>query len=338
MLFGNSPSDFGFLPPQFNGDVQVFFPTGITQTQTQNWQHWTKPRGISMVYMLAIAGGGGGGGGFSGASNTARGGGGSGACSGLATLMMPAIFLPDSLKIMVGAGGQGGAAGVAGSAGSNSYISVGAGNTTGIATPQVILSSGVNAPGGGGAGTGAAGGTAGTVPSAATIATLGPLGKLGFFPGVITLLGNAGTIGLAGNTGGSQLGGAGTAITAVWNSIPFSQGTSGAGINTPAQTGLSGGSITLQGTTVEHAEGMFTTLAGGSSGTPVVGGGNGNNGIRSFKPFLHTGGTGGGSSDSYTGGNGGMGGIGCGGGGGGAGTTGGRGGDGGPGMVAIICW
>ena len=32
MLFGDSPSDFGFLPPQFRGDVQVFFPTGTANT------------------------------------------------------------------------------------------------------------------------------------------------------------------------------------------------------------------------------------------------------------------------------------------------------------------
>ena len=75
MLFGNSPSDFGFLPPQFKGDVQLFLPTGTAATQ---WQQWIKPRGVGMVYMIAIGGGGGGGGGFTGASNTTRGGGGDG--------------------------------------------------------------------------------------------------------------------------------------------------------------------------------------------------------------------------------------------------------------------
>lgn len=340
MFFGNSPSDFGFLPPQFKGDVQIFFPTGVANTQ---WQTWTKPRGVSMVYMIAISGGGGGGGGFTRASNATGGGGGSGSCSGMATLMIPAIFLPDSLKISVGQGGQGGTPAIngnAGFAGVNSYITLGAGVTAGVTIPNVILASGINAPGGGGAGTGAAGGPAGTVPTVATIASVGPMGKLGFWPNTGTAANN-GYVGLQGIIGGVQTGAVGGNITAGWNVIPFTPGASGAGINTPAQVGFTGGSISLQAA-VDFADGTFTPAsnfrAGGIAGTLGVPGGNGNNGIKSLKPFFNTGGTGGGSCDNAAGGNGGDGGIGCGGGGGGAGTTGGRGGNGGPGMVAIICW
>jgi hypothetical protein len=330
-----SAIDMGFLPPQFRGDVQLFFPTGNANTL---WQTWNKPRGISMIYMIAIAGGGGGGGGFTRATTVAGGGGGSGACSGMATLMMPAIFLPDTLKVSVGPGGAGGAPGANGQNGVNSYVTLGAGLTTGITIPNVILASGANAPGGGGAGTGAAAGPAGAVPTVATIGAVGPMGKLGIWPNTGTATNN-GYVGLVGVIGGAQTGAAGTNITTGWNVIPFTPGASGAGVNT-AGTGFVGGSITLQAA-VDFADGAFSPaaiLAGGTAGSGAAVGGNGNNGIRSMKPFLHTGGTGGGSADGQIGGNGGMGGIGCGGGGGGAGTTGGRGGNGGDGMVAIICW
>lgn len=335
MLFGNSPSDLGFLPPQFTGDVQMFFSTGVQATPTtNNWQTWVKPRGISMVYMIAIGGGGGGGGGFSGASGAARGGGGGGACSGFTTLMMPAIFLPDSLKIIVGDGGRGGTgSGVAGTAGGISYISLGAGATTGIVAPNIILASGGTTPAGGGA----AGGSSGTAPggTAATVSTIaltGPFSKLGFFSSTGTAA-NSGYAGIAGGNGGTATGGTGTSITA-GATIPLSPGAGGGGINTVGQAGFGGGSINISGTTIDYAEGQFTTILPGSSGNRIDAGG----GIRSFKPFFQTGAPGGGAVDFSFGGNGGNGGIGCGGGGGGGGTTGGRGGDGGSGMVAIISW
>jgi len=334
MLFGNSPSDFGFLPPQFTGDVQMFFSTGVQATPTtNNWQTWVKPRGISMVYMIAIGGGGGGGGGFSGASGTARGGGGGGACSGFTTLMMPAIFLPDSLRIIVGDGGRGGAAGGAGTAGGISYISLGTGASTGILAPNIVLASGGTTPAGGGA-AGAGAGTAagGTAATVSTIVLTGPFSKLGFFSSTGTAT-NSGYAGIAGGNGGVATGAAGTSITA-GATIPLSPGAGGGGINTIGQGGFSGGSINISGTTIDYAEGQFTTILPGSSGNRIDAGG----GIRSFKPFFQTGAPGGGSVDFTSGGNGGNGGIGCGGGGGGGGTTGGRGGDGGGGMVAIISW
>ena len=106
-----------------------------------------------MVYMIAVSGGGGGGGGRTRASTVGGGGGGGGGCSGMVTLMMPAIFLPDSLKISVGSGGQGGAALAPGSPGVSSYISLGErGGATGIAIPNIILSSNATAPGGGSVG------------------------------------------------------------------------------------------------------------------------------------------------------------------------------------------
>jgi hypothetical protein len=334
-----TPQDFGFLPPQFRGDVQIFNTTGVASTQ---WQNWYKPKGVSMVYMLAIGGGAGGGGGTTGGTTTARGGGGGGACSGLSTLMIPAVFLPDVLKVSVGQGGRGGAAGtpaISGSAGSSSFIATGVGLTAGTTIPNLILSSnGTTAPAGGGGGTATTAGPGGVAPTVATIAQQGPLGKLGFWPSTGTAA-NAGYIGIAGTAGGAQTGAIGVTVTAGWNLIPLTAGAGGAGVNA-VNTGFAGGGITLQAA-VDTADRTFTPAAlhisGGFAGSAAAAG-NGSSGVVSWKPFLMTGGGGGGSSDGSTGGDGGKGGIGCGGGGGGAGATGGRGGDGGPGLVVIISW
>ncbi len=122
MFFGNSSSDFGFLPPNFKGDVQVFAPHGTNVTAALNWQNWTKPRGTSMVYMLCIGGGGAGGAGHSAASGNQRGGGGGGGSGALTSLMLASTLLPDSLKIAVGTGGVG-APGAAGSQSAGRAIS-----------------------------------------------------------------------------------------------------------------------------------------------------------------------------------------------------------------------
>jgi hypothetical protein len=325
-----SPMDFGFLPPQFKGDVQLFFSNG-TLPASQGWQIWQKPRGISMVYMITISGGGGGGGGFNRPGGTGdAGGGGSGGCSGITPMMMPAIFLPDQLYIFAGNGGIGGSSGVAGTAGALSIISLGNGTATAGATiPNLILQSGQAGPTGGGAGTGAAGGAAGVAGTVSTFTTTGPLGKLGFFTSTGTNTNN-GYAGIAGIIGGSPSQ-TGFTISTTWNVLPLSPGASGAGVNSPTN-GFLGGGINLQVQTY-GPEVTYQSIAGG--GSVIL---DGSSGISSFKPFFQTGGTGGSSSVSGTGGKGGNGGIGCGGGGGGAGVTGGKGGDGGSGMVAMICW
>ncbi len=340
MQFGKSPSDFGFLTSQFNGDVQMFFSTGVTSTATQNWQQWIKPKGVTMVYMLCIGAGGGGGGGRSGASNTTRGGGGGAGGAGVTTLMVPAIFLPNALKISVGAGGAGGDANTAGNSGNSSYISLGTGVGSGLVIPNLILQA--NPSTGGGAGTTAAAGGLGGGGSAVTIASLGPIGKAGLFSATI-LATNAGYAGQNGAAGGVHTGAVGASFANAWASISTTPGSGGAGINTPAQAGFAGGNISISGpTAVDYAGGTITPatnlLVGGTAGSAGVPGGNGSPGIKLWRPFLNTGGTGGGSSDNAAGGNGGDGGYGCGGGGGGAGTTGGRGGNGGDGLVVIISW
>lgn len=325
MLFGDSPSDFGYLPPQFKGDVQMFLPQSTTTT---TWQQWIKPRGTTMVYMLCVGGGGGGGFGFAGLSNTARGGGGGGGSGAINSLILPAVFLPDVLKVSAGSGGIGGNSPTGGSSGVASYVSMGNGLTLGTATPNTILRANGGGPGGSGSAT--AGGTAG--------AGAGLTGNFNHGIGLGLFNNNAG---LGGVSGGTQTGGLGTTLTNVWNTLTVGGGAGGAGINTSAQVGFAGGAINLQGA-VDFADGTYAPgtafRAGGVAGTLTLPGGNGNAGVESLKPFLNTGGSGGGSCDNGAGGNGGQGGYGCGGGGGGAGTVSGRGGNGGDGFVLIISW
>lgn len=313
MHFPTQPIDVFDRAPLSKADVQIFTATQFSQ----GWQTWYKPRGVTESYMLAIAGGGGGGAGFTRTAGSAGGGGGGGACSGIARLIIPSFFLPDVLYVQVGQGGLGGpASGSAGSPGTNSYVSLG----HSIAAPNVILASGVNAPGGGGAGTGAAAGTAGTVPTIATTIVNHTYGH--WFA----------TVGLVGIAGGAQTG-ATPANLAAWGAIPLTPGNGGGGATT---TDFAGGSIITTpavdfGTRSFSATGVIA--AGGTAG-----GGNGSSGLISWQPFFMTGGAGGGTNNTGQGGAGGNGGIGCGGGGGGAGATGGRGGNGGSGMVMIISW
>jgi hypothetical protein len=84
---------FEFPSPQ-QSDYQEFYGGGSTRD-------WVKPRGVSMVRFMLI-GAGGGGGASSGSAGTA--GGGSGAVT---SWIGPAIFVPDILRITVGAGALG---------------------------------------------------------------------------------------------------------------------------------------------------------------------------------------------------------------------------------------
>ena len=82
---------FGFPTPQ-GANYQEFYGGGSTRD-------WLKPRGASMVRMLLI---GAGAGGRAGTTGTGGGGGGSGAVT---EWVGPAIFIPDQLRISIGAGG-----------------------------------------------------------------------------------------------------------------------------------------------------------------------------------------------------------------------------------------
>jgi hypothetical protein len=279
--------------------------------------------------MWCVGGGGGGGGGFTRAAGAAGGGGGGGASSGASSALFFAHYLPDVLRVSVGAGGAGGAANNNGSAGIGSFIASGVGLTAGTANPNLILESNANQPGGGGAGATGAAGTAGTVPTISTQTRVGHW----YFSSIFYKF----QVGLVGLAGGSQLGAAAGAITNQFILNSTGPGTGGGGIPT-ANTPVVGGAISLNG--VFDGPDFALTPAASYILGGAINGGNGIDGISRFKPFFTFGGTGGGSNNTaaQTGGKGGKGGIGSGGGGGGAGITGGAGGNGGDGLVIIISW
>ena len=179
------------------GDVQIFNALGASDFQT-----WVKPRGKSMVSIIAINPGGGGGGGFSAAAATARGGGGGGGGGAISRLMsIPIDVLPDALFINVGLGGPGGAAAAAGAAGGVTMVLIRP--DTVLSVQNRVLQGGV-AAGGGGAGAAAAVGAAGT---ASAVSGLFAMGSFGVF---------LSSVGVAGSAGGAVAGGVGTAVT--WGS------------------------------------------------------------------------------------------------------------------------
>ena len=285
---------------------------------------YTIPNGVSMVYILAMGSGGGGGGGFTRTVSPvqAGGGGGGGGTAAISRLIIPRIFLSNSLTVRVLAGGNGGNGGNPATAGS-------AGNETDVwlnLNPQLNPSTTnpfvLNAQGGGGGGAGSAtvGGTAGA-QGGTTLASIMKIASLGEFTNRIGITGDVGGFPTANNL----LYGGG--------SIPFSSGRGGGGINAANPgTARSGSGIT--------GRGFVPDIDGGTAGNGVAGG-NGSNGIFQMKPFFSLSGIGGGSSNSGNGGNGGIGASGTGGGGGGAGTSpgvGGNGGKGGDGLVIIVCW
>jgi hypothetical protein len=297
--------DFSHIPNAANGaETFVFNALGVN-----DWQTWVKPRGKSIISILAIGGGAGGGGGFSAAAAAARGGGGGGGCSGLSRMIIPAFSLPDILYVQVGSGGVGGAAASAGAAAGLSRISV----KPDSVVQNGILLSGTGASGGGGAGSATAAGTQGAASTAATAPVCGAFSCLG-----ISLNFIAGQIGAS---GGAQTGAVGNQTTWGSSGFPLSGGAGGGGTTS---ADFAGGAIT--------GGGWFPTIAGGLAAL------RGQDGFYSAVPFGACGGSGGGSSNAATGGAGGDGAIGCGGGGGGAGVTGGAGGKGGHGLVIINCW
>ena len=265
------------------------------------WQWWSKPPGASLVTLLAIGGGSAGGDGHSAAAGNNRGGAGGGGSGGVSRLVIPAMFLPGQLSILVGAGGLASGSG----AGNRSYVTLRP-SPTFQEDVIVLLASTPTAGSNGSAITGGAGGSSLAI-AAADAAYLG----LGIFTSI------AGSSGLA---GGTHLGGSSADLTYGISGINLSGGTGGAGVGT-ANTDFAAGGII--------GSGLMPSIPGGATAA------RGNDGVALWEHFLFSGGTGGGSSGTGTGGNGGNGGPGCGGGGGGGGVTGGTGGNGGNGLVII---
>lgn len=309
------------LPPQNTVDSCIFMAQGSANT----WQKWVKPRGATMIHMIAIGSGSGGGAGLAGGSGTQRCGGAGGGSGAWARLLIPAIMVPDVLYVQVGAGGAGGAASTnPGASGAISYISAG-GYPDGavasyIAAGNVFLKSGQTAAVGGGAGDGTGG-----VPGAAgeTIANIDEA-LLGSHSGQWQSV-----VGKNGATGGTANNN-GNAVTLLVASGPVVSG--GGGGASCTATRRVGGAM--------NAAGPWGTIPGGAAAVGTGNAGAGGGGITRWNPFMSTGGAGGGSGNEGAGGAGGSGGIGSGGGGGGSGITGasGPGGRGGDGMVVIIAW
>ena len=74
---------------------------------TGEFRMWSKPSGVTMLHILAIGGGAGGGGGFSAGAATQAGGGSAGVTASVVTALVPMSFVPDTLYVLVGAGGAG---------------------------------------------------------------------------------------------------------------------------------------------------------------------------------------------------------------------------------------
>jgi len=303
--------DFAYNLTNTSHKTQIF--------QTAGRYNCVIPKGTTTVFILCIGAGGGGGGGATRTASPAQagGGGGGGASGSVTRLIIPNIFLTDSLIISVGTGGNGGTAGNPGLNGAESSVFL---NNYGTGASNNLFITQAYGGLGGNAGTTAAGGAGGSGnnPSTATAMVVASLGE---FVNRIGITAGDGGFPAAGNV----LYGGG--------SIPFTAGRGGGGINA-ATPGLQrdGGGIT--------GRGFVPDFEGGTGGNGVAGG-NGPNGSFMMKPFVSLGGCGGGSSNSTTGGNGGKGGQGTGGGGGGAGTSpsnGGAGGPGGDGLVIITCW
>lgn len=312
-------------------DTQVFYPrldggssTVNGTTVVNSWQTWTKPNGCSFVFMLMIAAGGGGGR----VSSTTLGAGGGGS-GGHTRLLIPALFLPETLFIWPGSGGLGATAtAVAGANGQPSIVAcepyTAASNVAATSTvgSYVLYQTG----GQGGAGSASTGGPAGAI----ALITDQSIASSGLWFSI------AGQIGAAGATVSN---GAGSASTAFASGIITSSG--GGGGNGSG----TGGGITAN---LGPFNGNVSGGTGGAAPTSGPSGINLNQRIEYLMtrgyPIYFMGGAGGGGSNvaGTTGGLGGDASYGGGGGGGGgnnaSGTNSGSGGDGGDGLIIIMAW
>lgn len=289
------------------------------------WQTWRKPRGIKWVYMLGIGGGGSGGTGVN--TGTTSGSGAGGGSGSQTVVMIPAMFVPDTLYIACGNGGAAQTtSGVAGLPGTPTYVAIEP--DTGMdlnknllwANPSNLTSTTVA--------TTTVAGTAGTAASAATIGYM-PLAGRGFYNQLAGQAGSNGA-GTAGNGSAQTLPTTGLMVT----------GGSGGGGTSGASTG---GGATISSPTGVLGTDFFASipvLTGAVTSTPGQAGANFI--ARNF--IMNYGGQGGGGATITAGGSAGAGGDGapgCGGGGSGGATTTNptlRSGAGGPGFVLIASW
>ncbi len=309
--------DKSVLPRVKGAKVDMFYGgQQATVISATGWVQWIKPKNATLFQMICIGGGAGGGGGASSGTGVAAGGGGGGGTGAISTLIIPSFFLPDTLFLLPGCGGNGGPAATIGVSGQRSVIADRV-NTLGTAANTILVSGSTPTSGGGAAGTSGGsniGGLAETAPSAIN----------GRYQGMGTYQSFTGQAGVA---GGTNAGSGGVSVAWGTGGISLTGGAGGGSCSTTTTRGA-GGNIT--------GAGAVPTLAGGTS--PA---GAGANGIAQGWYFL--GGAGGAAQNNGTAGIGGNGAPGCGGGGGGGGGgtgggTGGAGGAGGPGLIIIVSW
>lgn len=294
-----SPSSFLFTSQTANGTYTTFMSFEL-------------PQDINFVTIVACGGGGAGGAGGSAASGLAKWGGGGGGAGAIAVGMWPRYFLPDTLILNVGCGG----------------------NTVTAATPSVVgtfmsvSGSAVNgilvrAVGGtaGAAGTTTANGAGGTAA-----ATTGWGQNYGYYYSGFGFTEYAGRVGQPGDGFNNQT----TPLTYSRDTATMVSGGIGGGTVNTTSTAISGDGIFLLDFSDNTAQPYIgnTTIAG-LPGLKIK---------TNTSPLYFTGGTGGAASGAGVGLAGGRGGPGCGGGGGGGGTTGGAGGAGGDGWILINYW
>jgi hypothetical protein len=289
-------------------DVQTFMGNANALT---TWQTWRKPRGVKWIYMIGVGGGASGQTGIN--SGTSSGGGAGGSSGAQTMLMIPAMFIPDTLYIQAGQGGVGATtSGALSVAGTNSYVMVEPGLVTAVQT-VLLVAFGSNA--GDTVPTATAGGVPAPAASVATIANM-PLAGRGQYQ---FLAGQAGGAGGTSTTSGSGPGFPATGLMV--------QGGCGGG-------GTSAGTAQGGGGSMGAAIGQTFPVTSALSTSP--------DGVNFQAAFyqMNYGGTGGvGATNSVNAGKGGAGSPGAGGGGGGGANTtrtAVKGGDGGPGFVIII--
>ncbi len=301
-------------------------PGGVAGTS--NWIPWTVPKEARFVSFMVVGAGAGGAAGTGGVAAATRAGGSGGGSGGITSAIYPARALPTTMHICMTPGGAGGV--------TSAQSGGGGGNVAGTTTLILSVISSISGS------TNSAhliiyanGGTGGTSTTAGAAGAAGAINNMGYGQRALSLLFNAGQVGIIQNVSASNLsaimpvtgggGGAGTTLAAVFNAGNINQGDS---IMTGGATGtvalVRGG---LSASTVNGSNGLDTLLNCKPFGN-------------SQSPWYSLGGAGGASSDAGQGGNGGIGGIGSGGGGGGAGVTGshGVGGRGGAGFCIIEWW
>jgi hypothetical protein len=226
---------FGFPSPQ-QSNYQEFYGGGSTRD-------WLKPRGVSMVRFMLIGAGGAGG---NGSVSVGAGGGGSGAVT---SWIGPAIFIPDVLRISIGAG---------------SITSASGGNTTIVyqakdGTGYTLLTAN-------GGGSGAAVVNPGTGGAASTNNYFGASGIF------TSIAGQDGTAGSSTASGSNQAASATTFLSGGAGGPGSAAGTGG---SVTPNYGYPALPVTTAGGTLKGADGYFITQpilvgcggAGGSTST-----------------------------------------------------------------------